>query len=355
MKKLLPSFLLFFVVSSFAQEKVSWKNIIEKKDDNWFASEEAKKVAENVLLYQKDIGGWPKNIEMQNELSTVEKQKLLELKSDPKGCTTDNGATCQEMLFLSKVNAQQPNNKYQVAFLKGIMYLISAQYKNGGWPQFFPLKEGYYSHITYNDNSMINILKLFKEVKEKSNYYSFSVPDEIIKLVEISFNKGVDCILKTQYKQNGILTVWCAQHDKETLEPAKARAYELPSLSGKESAKIVLFLMSINNPSKEIKIAIESAVKWFEKTKIEGIKIETINPDDENKKDKIVVESKDAEPLWARFMELKDNKPFFCDRSGKKKYSLAEISQERRVGYSWYTNEPKEVLKEFLKWKKLNF
>lgn len=358
MKKVIFS-LIFQFISFFslthAQDKMSWKNIIEKKDDEWFASSEAKDIAENVLLYQRDIGGWPKNIEMQNVLTSSDKQQLIKIKSDPNGCTTDNGATCQEMLFLSKIYAKQPNEKYKVAFLKGIMYLISAQYKNGGWPQFFPLKEGYYSHITYNDNSMINILNLFKEVKDETGYYSIKVPDEIIKLVTISFNKGVDCILKTQYKQNGELTVWCAQHDRETFQPAKARAYELPSLSGKESAKIVLFLMSIENPSKEIKIAIESAVKWFEKTKIEGIQVVTINPDDEKSKDKIVVENIDAEPLWARFMDLKDNKPFFCDRSGKKKYSLAEISQERRIGYGWYTNEPKKVLKQYIKWKKVNF
>lgn len=339
-------------VICIAQEKTSWKNIIEKSDDNWFESEEAKLIAENVLLFQRDIGGWPKNVEMQNEISLKEKQELINIKSDPKGCTTDNGATCQEMLFLSKINKKQPNEKYQTAFLKGLMYLISAQYKNGGWPQFFPLKEGYYSHITYNDNSMVNILKLFKEVKDKSNYYSFTIPNEIIKLIETSFNKGIDCILKTQYKQKGVLTVWCAQHDKETLEPAKARAYELPSLSGKESAKITLLLMSIENPSIEIKNAIENAVKWFEITKIEGIEVATIHPDDDNLKDKVVVTNENAEPLWARFMDLKDNKPFFCDRSGKKKYSLAEISKERRNGYSWYTNEPKEVLKMYESWKK---
>jgi len=345
---------LLLSIISIAQEKVSWSYIIEKKSDDWFGTEEAKKIAENVLLYQRDIGGWPKNIEMQNDIALTDKQKLLDLKSDPNGCTTDNGATCQEMLFLSKINKKQPNEKYKIAFLKGVMYLISAQYKNGGWPQFFPLKDGYYSHITYNDNSMINILKLFKEIKDKSNYYSFSIPNEITKLVEAAFNKGVECVLKTQYKQNGILTVWCAQHDKETLQPAKARAYELPSLSGKESAKITLFLMSIENPSIEIKNAIKNAVQWFENTKIEGIIIETIHPEDEDLKDKIVVTSEIAEPLWARFMDLKDNRPFFCDRTGKKKYSLAEISKERRNGYSWYTNEPKEVLKKYESWKNNN-
>lgn len=346
---------VFFILTSmslFAQvNKVDWKNITQSKDENWFATDEAATIAENVLLYQRDIGGWPKNIQMQNLISEEEKQKLLKLKSDPEGCTIDNGSTSQEMFFLSKMYKKNPNDKYKNAFLRGLMYLLTSQYNNGGWPQYFPLKKGYYSHITYNDDAMVNILKLFKELKDKSNVFSIAPPDEILGMVENGFNKGIDCILKTQYKQKGKLTAWCAQHDRETLEPAKARAYELPSLSGKESAKITLLLMSIDNPSKEIITSVEAAVSWFEKTKITGIKIEAVPTGDGDKTDRKVVESPDAETLWARFMELDNNKPFFCDRDGVKKETLAEIGVERRNGYAWYNNEPKEVLKKYQSWK----
>lgn len=354
---------LLFTVSckSIAQDNKSesqnhskitdWNKFIVSKDDNWFKTDEAKTIADNVLLYQRDFGGWPKNIQMQNPISESEKQKLLTLKSDPEGCTIDNGATTQEMLFLSKIYKQQPDERYKNAFLRGLMYLISAQYGNGGWPQFFPLKKGYYTHITYNDDAMVNILKMFKELKSPTNSYSITPPAEILNMVDTAFNKGIDCILKTQYKQKGVLTSWCAQHDEVTLLPAIARAYELPSLSGKESAKITLLLMSIEHPSKDIVNAVEAAVAWFEKTKINGIKIESVATGKGDEKDRIVVDSPDAEPLWARFMELENNKPFFCDRDGVKKATLAEIGFERRNGYAWYTNEPKEVLKKYASWK----
>lgn len=331
----------------------SWRSITESKDENWFASAEATSIAENVLLYQRNIGGWPKNIQMQKPLSENEKQKLVALKSKPFDCTTDNGATCQEMLFLSKLYKKNPDERYKVAFLKGIDYLLSAQYENGGWPQFYPLMKGYYTHITYNDDSMVNILILFKEIKSKSNFYSISPSEEIINKIEIAFNKGIDCILKSQFIQNGVLTSWCAQHDETTLLPAKARAYELASLSGKESAKITLLLMSIEKPTKEIVVAVEGATRWFEKTKISGIKLETVVTED-GKKNRVVVESPDAEFLWARFMDLDTNAPFFCDRDGIKKATISEIGFERRNGYAWYTNEPKEVLKKFPSWKKRN-
>lgn len=343
--------LLLFNISVQAQKEQKWGSFIREKESTWFNTNDAKAIAENVLLYQRNIGGWPKNIQMQKTLTADEKQKLIALKSDPKETTTDNGATCQEMLFLSKIYAQIPDERYKNAFLAGLNYLLEAQYENGGWPQFYPLKKGYYTHITYNDDSMVNILNVLKEVAEKTDYYSIKVPDATAEKAKKAFDKGIDCILKTQYKQNGVLTAWCAQHDEITLLPAKARAYELPSLSGKESSKIVLLLMSLKNPSPEVITAVNSAVAWFEKSKLTGIKVET-KTGENGKPDRVVVQDANAESLWARFMELEDNTPFFCDRDGIKKTSLAEIGYERRNGYAWYNNEPAAVLKKYENWKK---
>jgi pectinesterase len=354
-QKIIIAFVFVCTSGSGLQSQIlgkNWKDIIATDDKIWFSSKEAQEIAENVLLYQRNIGGWPKNIQMQKTLSEEEKQKLEALKTDSMDSTTDNGATCMEMLFLSKIYAQVPNEKYKKAFLNGLDYLLAAQYENGGWPQFYPLKKGYYSHITYNDDSMVNILEILKNLIDGTDYYSIKPSQETLLRLKKAFDKGIDCILKTQYKQNGQLTGWCAQHDEFNLLPAKARAYELPSLSGKESAKIVLLLMAVENPSKEISTAVNSAVVWFEKTKITGIREERQRVGDTKVFNKVMVKDLNAAPLWARFMELDNNVAFFCDRDGVKKVSLAEIGSERRNGYAWYTNEPKEVLKKYPLWKK---
>ncbi|SCY41802.1 pectinesterase [Nonlabens sp. Hel1_33_55] len=332
----------------------SWKDLVTDSDTQWYASMEAREVAENVLLYQRDIGGWPKNIQMQKPLTADEKKELMDLKLTAKGVTTDNEATFQEMLFLSNIYREQPNEKYRAAFIKGLEYLLEAQYPNGGWPQFYPLKKGYATNITYNDDSMVNIMNVLKELKDDSGFYSIQPADETLKRIEKAFDNGVSCILKTQYKQDGILTGWCAQHDEVTLEPAMGRAYELPSLSGKESAKIVLLLMSIDSPSIPVMESVASAHSWLNRVKIEGLREERTYDDNGKVVNKVMVEDANAKPLWARFMELENNRPFFCDRDGIKKYSLDEIGAERRNGYGWYTNEPKEVLKKYDRWVEAN-
>ena len=348
--------LLFLGTSCYvnAQEKTKkWPDLIMKSYSSWFASEEAKKIADNVLLYQRDIGGWPKNIPMLNELTEEEKSKLIALKTTGKDCTIDNRATTQEILFVSKMYAQTKEEKYKDSFLRAVNYLLSAQYANGGWPQYFPLKKGYYTHITYNDNSMVDVLNVLREVGNVTDYYSIKPSKEVVDKAKIAFDKGVECILKTQYKQNGVLTVWCAQHDEVTFAPANARAYELASLSGKESAKVALLLMSIDNPSAEIKTAVISANDWFQKTKITNLREERVYNEEGKIIDKKMYPSKDdVAPIWPRFSELDTNEAFFCDRDGIKKKYLTEIGEERRNGYSWYSNEPAEVLKKYKKWHK---
>lgn len=328
----------------------SWVHMAPKLDDAFFRTDEARRIADNVLLYQQTTGGWPKNIYMPAELSPEERTKAIDAKKEVNESTIDNGATSTEIHYLARTYLATQDPKYKDAVLRGIQYIFDAQYANGGWPQFYPRPKGYYIHITYNDNAMVNIMEVLREIYEKQAPYSF-VPDSVCEKARAAFNKGITCILKTQIRKEGKLTVWCAQHDRETLAPAKARAYELPSYSGQESDEIVLLLMSLKKPSPAIIAAIEGSVAWFKSTKIEGLTKEYYT-DANGKKDYRMISCENCPPLWARFYDLHTNRPFFCDRDGVKKYNLSEIGHERRNGYSWYNTAGTKVLKRYEKWEK---
>lgn len=327
----------------------SWSDLAQSNDINLFAAKDAITVADNVLLLQKENGGWPKNKQPQ-QLTNADKLEIRKEKITNVGATIDNGATTLEMKFLSKVYLQHKNDRFRTGFLKGLEYILNAQYDNGGWPQFYPLRKGYYTRITYNDDAMVNVLTLLRDINDTKVYDHLNIPKETKLAAKKAFQKGISCIVKTQYMQNGRLTAWCAQHNENTFEPTKARAYELPSLSGKESAKIVLLLMSIEDPGPEVIKAITAAKEWFEKTRIEGLRVNRTYNEHGKVSDKKVIADSTANSLWGRFMELSTNKVFFCDRDGIKKFALNEIGSERRNGYRWYTNEPQEVLNTFPIW-----
>jgi PelA/Pel-15E family pectate lyase len=159
--------------------------------------------------------------------------------------------------------------------------------------------------------------------------------------------------LKCQIKVNGKLTAWCAQHDEVDFTPRTARTYELPSLSGSESVGIVELLMSVDNPSPDVCNAVDAASTWFESAKIQGIRVDRVqDPMSPKGWNKVVVNDENARPMWARFYNIETNAPFYCDRDGVPKASLAEIGYERRNGYNWLDYWPQKLLeKEYPAWK----
>lgn len=338
--------------SDYREKEMSWTRTAKRIDDRFFYlyTDEAKRIADNLVLYQLESGAWQKNVYFPAEITAEQKKEISANKKHVEWGTIDNGSTTTEIIYLSKMYNVVRDEKYKKAALKGIEYLLEAQYENGGWPQFYPNAKGYARHITYNDNAMVNVMRVLQDIFEYDPLYWY-VPTSLREKAKTAFDKGVQCILATQVVQDGKPTVWCAQHDFETLAPAKARAYELPSLSGQESDNIVLLLMDIPNPSPEIVAAVENAIAWFEKSKIEGICLEYYR-NDEGKRDYRVVACEKCPVLWARFYELDTNRPFFCDRDGIKKYDVSQIGHERRTGYSWYNNDGRSVLTRYKMWKR---
>jgi len=332
---------------------VAWKDCLRQKPE-WYAGEEAMRIADNVLLYQRESGGWPKNIDMAVVLSERAKAEIAKEKGHDDSLI-DNGATYTQMDYLARVfNATgHPIRKEDLkeSFIKGLDYLLKAQYENGGWPQYYPKLKGYYKHITFNDDAMVGVMELLRKVALKDHAYSF-VDEARRARAEAAVAKGTECVLKTQIVVNGKLTAWCQQHDEVTLAPAPGRSYEHVSITGLESVGVVRFLMGIDHPDGRVVDAVESAVAWFKESKLTGIKlVEKPDPSFPNGFDRVVVEDANAGPLWARFYEINTGRPIFSGRNGVIKYSLAEIEHERRTGYNWYTKAPVELLeKDYPAW-----
>jgi PelA/Pel-15E family pectate lyase len=166
-----------------------------------------------------------------------------------------------------------------------------------------------------------------------------------------AIKKAIDCVLKTQIKQNGKLTAWCAQYNAKTLQPEMARKFELASISGSESVGIIRFLMRQPKPTKEIITAVTSAVEWFEKVKIVGYAVVDIKaPQETSGRDRVLVKDSNS-VIWARFYALDTNEPIFVGRDSQPKKTLAEIENERRVGYAYYVSNPAKLInEEYPKW-----
>ncbi len=315
-------------------------------------------VAENMLVYQRAVGGWPKAVNEikvdYNKVLTESEKRNIRNDSMHIDATIDNNATTREIRYLVKAYKQTHNQQYLTSAEKGIRYYFKAQYASGGWPQYYPDSALYRSQITYNDDAMINVLNILQDIVEKKN--DFDVVDPLlITKAEESVQRGIQCILKTQLLIKGKLTAWCAQYNKRTFLPEMARKFELASISGSESVGITRFLMRMKNPSSEIKQSIVAAVDWFNLVKIPGYKFVIVDAPNEPKGKDHVVLPDTGSTIWARFYEIGTNRPFFSGRDSQKKYDVKEIESERRNGYAWYGTWPEKLITtEFAAWAKKN-
>lgn len=368
----LPFISIFlFTAHSVAQRPMGIKQLARRASTEWCLSAEAQQVADSVMKYQFPSGGWAKNHDWHlaadgNKLA--ERQQVWQQihSNDGIGPTIDNGATISEMRLLARIyqanaTAKKRNSKQQKrlrqAVLKGFGYLLEAQYANGGWPQYYPKKPAnkdgrppYSDHITFNDNAIVNVMQLLRDIyEEREPMAAIGFSEQQRQQAREAFNRGIDCILNCQIKKDGKLTVWCQQHDEQTLLPANARAYELASFTGShETVAILKLLMSLPNPSPRIVESVTAAISWLEQHALRDMRKDSfVNA--EGKRDSRLVHSFGS-TLWARYYDLETEEPYVCDRDGKPQPALEYIGYERRNGYGWYSSDPQEVIDAFPAW-----
>ena len=328
--------------------------LLRETDEHFFTTHEARRIGDQVLLYQRCTGGWPKNIDMCRTLSQEEKEKVREEKQRRDDSTIDNGATIQQMAYMARLYRATGDARYRDAFRKGAAYLLEGQYENGGWPQFWPVNHGYQTHITYNDNAMVNVMRMLRDIAEAQAPFDKDLADNRLRTqAGEAFQKGIRCILATQIRtEGGGLAIWCQQHDEHTLKPAAARAYELPAYCPVESAALLELLMSLPCPDKDVKEAVHQGMAWMDAHKIEGKRVERLRDAEGRKIDTRLVADSLAQPLWARFYDLEHGEPYVCGRDGIPRRHLEEIEPERRNGYSWYSNRPAALFPLYKEWAK---
>lgn len=307
------------------------------EDAGWFTSPEGTQILAAILSFQTPSGGWSKRTDMSKprqpgQAFGVEEEYIP---------TFDNDATSFQLQLLARAYSITNNKIYEKAFARGLQLILDAQYPNGGWPQNYPLVGGYHDHITYNDNLMRNLLVLLNQVATGKGDYAFTSTQQR-KAASASVKKGLSCIVQTQVKVDGKLTIWGAQHDRITLVSAKARNFEMVSLATSESAALVQFLMSLDNPDVDIVAAVHGAAHWMDTNKIIGKRWDRHQAEP--------VDDVSAPLLWARFYEIGTNKPLFGDRDNSVHYKLSEISEERRKGYAWYNTAGNKLLENYQHW-----
>jgi PelA/Pel-15E family pectate lyase len=326
----------------------------------FYASAPARHVADVIVSFQTPAGGWGKNQPRDGELRQKGQGYVAHdgrgsmAGTDPNAedwsyvGTVDNGATLTEIRFLARVAAQAPGktgDAYRVSLKRGVEYLIRMQYPNGGWPQVWPLDGGYHDAITFNDDALMDTVRLLTEVTQKPEYafLEAGVRAKAAQAVE----RGLKLVLKVQYRIDGKPSIWGQQHDVITEAPCGARNFEPPALSSAESANIMNYLMAIEKPSADVVAAVHGAAAFF---KASGLMGYVFVKDEDPALGRKLKPQNGAGPIWSRYYDLKTLKPIFGDRDRTVHDDVNDLTLERRNGYSWFNSSPAKSLSVYEVW-----
>jgi len=322
------------------------------RNDARFAPHEIVAIADNILRYQNEDGGWPKDLDW---LANIDEATVRQLRGDSLNRSTlDNHGTFPQVEYLAKVYHATGEARFRVGAEKGLDYIFAEQRPTGGW------RGADVDAITFNDDVMTGVMELLLDIRSEATHFAWL--DETRRAhATKSLEKAIECTLASQIVVDGKKTAWCQQHDHETFAPVDARKYELASISSRESADVVRFLMSLPEPDARVEEAITAAVAWLEAAQLAGLRIKNVPIEPvrfENhttRIDRVLVADPEAPPLWARFYDIEGNEPLFCRRDGTRVATYDEVELERRTGYAWYGDWPSDLLnRDFPAWQARN-
>jgi PelA/Pel-15E family pectate lyase len=260
--------------------------------DNTFL-EQAQRTADALIAGQHPAGGWHYFIDF--DPSGIEKW-YAEVGSRCWGweeyyhydgnCTFDDNVTTGAADFLLDLFMETKSVKHRVALDKAIGFILKSQYPEGGWPQRYPLREGYSSYFTFNDGVTTN------------NIYFLLKADRLLGNVAYkrAAIRGMQFVVISQMgaPQAG----WGMQHDLD-LRPAGARSYEPAGLSPSTTAENIGHLMrfyQITGDRRHLR-GIPDAIAWLDKAKLpEG--------------------HSDQGHTHGQFLELNTDRPLYAHREG---------------------------------------
>jgi hypothetical protein len=296
----------------------------------------AVRAGEALIAGQLCSGGWDYIVEFDPA-----KRKDYPYRTD-KNCTNakrpttlDDNVTQAATRLMMRIDRALgfKNSRIHEAARFALDSLEKAQYPNGAWPQRFtappdpaafpvikasypekwPWKwpgASYYTHYTFNDNSIADAIDTMLEAAR-----IYGEPRYLA-----SAKRGGDFILLAQMPEPQ--PAWAQQYDIN-MQPAWARLFEPPSVTGGESQGILRILMVLYRETGDKKYldAVRPALEWLEKSVLPPVE----NPSEIRRR------VGRRGPVLARFYELKTNRPLYVTKGTQ--VSAKGLGSARIDGY----------------------
>lgn len=341
------------ITETEANNIISWQML-----DGKYAGDRVNNVGGGYCLPESD-GGWDKNI-LYSELGSVNngtgKERAWDgtehlahyfVNSGDYGVNSipqawlDNEATTQQILMLASYwQTDQTNDTVKTSILKGIDFVLRCQLDSGGYPQSLPAEDNpdydYINYLTYNDDCIGNVLELYDRIIHDTQPFGNGLISESKKAeVQVAYDKDIQMVIDTQYKQSDIPTIWGSQYSNIST-PDWARNFEPPSLDARASALLLEYLMTVTPRSDALKASIHYAVKWFQ----ENVMHDTVYNYGVSTN---IFTTSIGDYAWHRFNHLSTNVAVY-GKYYQLLYNFDDVEESKKTAFGWGTDKPTFVM-----------
>ncbi|MCD6050580.1 MAG: pectic acid lyase [Verrucomicrobia bacterium] len=301
---------------------------------------------------QLESGGWDYSIDFDpakfplayrrtdaGKLSAAEAAKRKNTSTYDDNNTQDALRFMMEYVAVVTTSTKPEDKEIRTALDYGLKKMLEAQYPIGAWPQRY---DGKPKSATEYPVKKASIPKTYPREYQKVDYKGhYTLNDgtlaDCVDIMLIAHKQFGDAKYLAAAKRAGDFLLlaqlpepqpaWAQQYN-QNMEPAWARAFEPPSVTGGESGGAIRTLIRLHLETGDAKYIepIPRALAWYKRSEI-------------------------APNKWARYYELTTNKPIYGDRDGKIYYRLQDISKERQTGYGWEGDF--NMRRTFLQWDEL--
>lgn len=242
-----------------------------------FYLEVAEKAADALIFGQRPTGGWhymvdfePKGVQewYKNQASKF-KWGMEEQRFFNGNATFDDGNSQNAIRFLLRLYLISKNEKYKQPILKGLNFILTAQYPNGAFPQRFPLHydfvhdgfPDYTSYYTLNDGATVTAIQVLVDAYENLGDKKYLV----------AAKRAVDFLIAVQGPEDQ--GAWAEQYHPDTMQPIKARTHEPAGFVVRESEQVIETLEMFYEMTGDRRYLrpIPLCLNWFDRLNKEAI------------------------------------------------------------------------------------
>ncbi|MBU2884228.1 pectate lyase [Gilvimarinus agarilyticus] len=276
-----------------------------------YAADNILAVADNLLLMQRNNGGWPSGQHPFRPISDAERLQYLK-DQNAKDASFRHHNIFPQIFYLSNVYLQTGDVRYRNAARKALKLVLASQIYNGGWTAQ-AIRQTQTDDLTAVDLAVtLGALQFLRKIAAGEIPYGY-IHFGMRKQAADAVRKGDELLLRLQQAYDSRLTLWASHYSVNNSRPIAGDNAVPLALNVPLSVRIVDYLMAVQRPPGEVVRSVQGALGWLEAHSLQRWLARQPAPQSVGQNS---VERSPERGVWAKYYDIDTSAPLMDGAEG---------------------------------------